>query len=195
MGGHLRRGDPGGSVRHHSAVGAGRHHHIGIRKSWPAAAVQRYHQPDYRQGAGIGLTEGVTMAKPTAPLGTPNNVTQTIGPGQLWVADFGDGSLEASITSASAALPSGMRSIGYTDAGTEMAYTYSTDNITVAEEVEPLGTPVTAVAGAVSFTMAEATADNLLLVLNNGSKFVGGYVAPAIPGSEKTTTIVQECPS
>jgi uncharacterized Fe-S cluster protein YjdI len=135
------------------------------------------------------------MATPTAPLGTPSNVTQTIGPGQLWMADYGTGAFEAGITSASAALPSGARNIGYTDDGTEMAYTYSTDNVVVAEEVEPLATPVTAVAGSVSFTFAEATAANLLAVLNNGSVFVGGYVAPAIPGQEKTVTIVQECPS
>lgn len=136
------------------------------------------------------------MAVPTAPLGTPNNVTQTIGPGQIWMADFGaSGTYEAAITSASGELPSGGRNVGYTDDGTEFAYTYSTDNVTVAEEIDPLATPITGSSSSVSFTFAEATASNLLSVLNNGSTFVGGSVGPALPGQEKFVTLVQECPS
>lgn len=134
------------------------------------------------------------MAVPQTPLGSPANVVQTIGPGQIWMADFTSGA-ESAITTASVALPSGCRNVGYTDDGTEFSYALSTDNITVAEEIEPVGVVPTAVAASVSFTFAEATASNLQAALNNGSVWVGGQVGPSVPGQEKYVTIVQECPS
>lgn len=138
------------------------------------------------------------MAAPTTPLGTPSNVLTTIGPGQLWVADFGTGAAEAAIVNASGALPTGatgFRMVGYTDDGTEFAYALSTDNIVVAEEIEAVGVVPTAVDMQVSFTLAEASASNMQLCLNNGSTFVGGTVNTPVAGQEKLVTWVQECPS
>lgn len=138
------------------------------------------------------------MANPTAPFGIPANVLTTIGPGQIWVADFGTGAAETGVTSASAALPtgaSGFRVVGYTDDGTEYAYALSTDNIVVAEEIEAVGVVPTGVDQQVSFTLAEATASNLQMALNNGSQWVAGTVNTPVAGQEKLVTIVQECPS
>src|SRR5882762_679821 len=140
------------------------------------------------------------MAVPSTPLGTPANVLTTIGPGQLWVADFGTGAAEAAIINSSGALPTGatgFRMIGYTDDGTEFSYALSVDNIVVAEEIEAVGVVPTAVDMQVVFTLAEATGQNLQFALNNGNATVGAgaQIVTPVAGQEKLVTIVQESPS
>jgi hypothetical protein len=61
------------------------------------------------------------------------------------------------------------REVGYTEAGATINTSVETEDLEVAEELEPIGTSTTRRSGAVSFEMAQATADNLALALNLGA--------------------------
>lgn len=93
--------------------------------------------------------------------GTSSNVP--IGPGRLYVAPL----QTAEPTTASAALPSAWRVIGYTDGGTTMTGTLTNSPVTVAEEIDPIAYVMTERATAVAFAMAEGTRRNLALAFSD----------------------------
>lgn len=113
-------------------------------------------------------------------MGTPSNVE--IGPGVLYVAPIGT----TEPTSATAALPSAFREVGYTEDGTTITYDLTNEAVNVAEEFDPIAYRTTARAGTVAFQMAEATRQNLALVLNLGANLTndGTLLEPPAPGSE-----------
>lgn len=139
------------------------------------------------------------MVAPTAPFGTPSNVTTAIGPGKLWLLDYGDGSPEKALTGRDTPMSGvdGAYMVGYTDAGSEYQYAITSEGIPVAEEVEDIGTQVTGVSQQVAFTMAEPTARNLQAALNGGVERTAltDPVGPPIPGQEKRLTIVLDANS
>lgn len=134
------------------------------------------------------------MAVPTAPFGTPSNVLTSIGPGQLWLLDYGDGTAELALTGRDTPMSGvdGAYMVGYTDAGSEYQYAISSEGVPVAEEVEDIGTYVTSVTQQVTFTMAEPTARNLQAAINGGLQRTSDTdpIGFAVPGQEKRVTIV-----
>lgn len=104
--------------------------------------------------------------------GTPGNVK--LGAGRLYYAPLGT----AEPVSASAILPSAWQSVGYTEAGTEFASTITSEDVEVAEELDPIDNVMTKRSTVVNVEMAESTKKNLLLAhgggagnLNDGTAF------------------------
>lgn len=95
----------------------------------------------------------------------PRNANQVIaGVGLLYVAPIGT----AEPTSATASLGSPWREVGYTEAGATISTEITTENIEVAEELEPVGVATSSRNATVSFGMAQTTRENLALALNLG---------------------------
>jgi hypothetical protein len=89
-----------------------------------------------------------------------------LGPGRLWVAAIGT----TEPTSASAALPSADWSpIGYTEDGNAYATDLTQEPVEVAEEYDPIFYELVRRISRVNFSMAEATARNLVLALGGGA--------------------------
>lgn len=102
-----------------------------------------------------------------------------IGAGTLYVAAIAT----ADPTNATAALPSTWRQVGYTEEGNSFKYGIETEDIEVAEELDPVRIDTTKRAGSVSFSMAEMTRANLVLALNGGAAATNdtsGVEPPAI---------------
>lgn len=99
------------------------------------------------------------------PNGTADNVKTPLGPGLLYVNALG--TTETGLT-ASAAIPSAWQAIGYTDEGTEVTVENSTEDIEVAEELDPLDSPIVGRTVTVAFAMAESTIGRLNLALGGG---------------------------
>lgn len=120
--------------------------------------------------------------------GTPNNVQ--LGPGRLYVAPLGT----AEPTTASAALPSAWRAIGYTEEGSNFTAEITNEGIAVAEEVDMIRYVMTARANSVVFAMAEMTRQNLGLAMNDATAAhaANGPTAyePLDPGSEAAAMLV-----
>lgn len=91
--------------------------------------------------------------------GNPNRVK--LGPGRLYYAPLGT----AEPTTPTAALPSAWQPVGYTEDGTEVATNITSEDITVAEEFDPIDNVMTARSTVVNVTMAEARKANLLVAL------------------------------
>lgn len=105
-----------------------------------------------------------------------------IGAGTLYVAPIGT----ADPTSASAALPSAWREIGWTEEGSTFEYEISNEGIEVAEEFDVVKYATTSRAASVSFQMAQASRQNLALALNAGANAAndGTSFEPPAVGSE-----------
>lgn len=99
------------------------------------------------------------------PNGTASNVKVPLGPGLLYVSALG--TTETGL-SASAAIPSAWQAIGYTDEGNEITTDLTTEDILVAEELDPLDSPITQRVTQVAFAMAEATIGRLNLAMGGG---------------------------
>lgn len=103
------------------------------------------------------------------------------GPGLIYVAPVGT----TEPTTASAALPSAWRPVGYTEEGVTISYAINNEPIEVAEEFDPIRYETTSREGSVSWSMAEVKRDNLALVLNKGANDgLSGSLEPPAPGSE-----------
>lgn len=100
------------------------------------------------------------MAYPAT--GTGSNVTT--GPGWLYVAPLAT----ADPTSASAALPSAWQEIGFTDAGSTFTTDITSENIEVAESLDPVRRVQTTRVTTLAFAMAETTRRNFFLAVGAG---------------------------
>lgn len=103
--------------------------------------------------------------------GTPSNVT--LGPGRLYFAPLGT----AEPTSASAALPSAWKAIGYTEDGTEISTNITSTAIEVAEELDPIDFVQTMRTTQLSLQMVESTVSRLALAMGAGAAVADGAVA------------------
>jgi hypothetical protein len=93
-----------------------------------------------------------------------NGSRVVVGAGTLYVAPLG--TLEpASVTGA---WPSGWATLGYTDTGSEFQIAPKVSPVEVEEEYWPIRQAITTYEGSLTFALAEATAQNLLLALNAG---------------------------
>jgi hypothetical protein len=106
--------------------------------------------------------------------GDPDAVV--LGPGLLYVGDASAADPADATTPPSA---TAFRPVGYTEEGSSFAYETTSEDITVAEENDPIRTVPTGTSSTLSFSMAEMTWQNLLLALNAGSS--AGTVPPTMP--------------
>lgn len=88
-----------------------------------------------------------------------------VGPGTLYIAALGT----AEPTSISGNWPTGWNPLGYTDQGSQFDFAPATDTVTVEEEYFPTRYVTTGYTATLTFSLAEATADNLLIALNAGT--------------------------
>lgn len=95
--------------------------------------------------------------------GTVTNVQ--IGPGRLYVAPLGT----TEPTSASAALPSAWRAVGYTEEGSAFSTELTNEPVEVAEEVDPILYVLSRRTNTLALAMAETTRRNLALALGGGA--------------------------
>lgn len=116
------------------------------------------------------------------PTTTQSTDEVLLGPGTLYVAPIGT----AEPTSASAALPSAWREVGYTDEGSAIDIAYTNEAIPVAEEFYPAKYVTTDVEMSLGFAMKQASRRNLALALNVGADEAndGTSFEPPAPGSE-----------
>jgi len=124
--------------------------------------------------------------------GTPNNVTA--GPGWLFVAPYLD-TLPAFPTDVTTPLGTTYVPVGYTEEGNTFSYAVTREDLLVAEEVSPVKSYTTKVDTKVTFSMAEATAANLILALNGGVVATPTEVEPPALGAEQYVTLVLDTDS
>jgi hypothetical protein len=87
-----------------------------------------------------------------------------VGPGTLYAAALGS----AEPADATTAWPSAWVKLGYTDNGSTFTLTPSVSPVTVEEEFWPVRQDITSYDANISFALAETTARNWALALNNG---------------------------
>lgn len=113
--------------------------------------------------------------------GTASNVE--LGPGLLFVAPLGT----TEPTSATAALPSAWRGVGYTEEGSTLNINLTQSEVEVAEEIDPLFYVLTKRASSLTVSMAEVSGKNLALSLGGGADATLGLdqsVPVPAPGAE-----------
>lgn len=109
------------------------------------------------------------------------------GPGLIYVAPIGT----TEPTTATAALPSAWRPVGYTEEGATISSGKTTEPIEVAEEFYPVRYDTTAEEGSVAFSMAEVSRQNLALALNAGADAAtSGILESPAPGAEVRVMVV-----
>lgn len=118
--------------------------------------------------------------------GTATNVQ--LGPGRLYVAPLGT----AEPTSASAAMPSAWRAVGYTEDGSAFSTTLTNEPVEVAEEVDPIRYVLSRRSNTLALAMAETTRANLALALGTGANEANSAAAfePPDPGDEVAVMVV-----
>lgn len=97
--------------------------------------------------------------------GTPGNVK--LGPGRLYYAPLGT----AEPTNCSTALPSAWLSVGYTENGTEIATAITSEDIMVAEELEPIDNVTTDRKVTLTVEMAETRKRLMMLATGGGASY------------------------
>lgn len=116
------------------------------------------------------------------PRGTPSNIT--LGPGMLYIAPLGSTEPVDLATAWDAA----WTLLGYTDEGSEFSYKLDTDDVTVAEELDPIKTATNSREAKVSFALAEVTATNLKRAMNGGTITAGTGIVTFEPPDLGTET-------
>lgn len=107
-----------------------------------------------------------------------NRKNITIGPGRWYRAPLGT----AEPTSASAALPSAFWTpVGYTEDGSEVTTDITTEDIEVAEELDPIDTLATRRTTTVTINCAESTVANMATALGGDVSRTNDAVAYEFP--------------
>lgn len=97
-------------------------------------------------------------------MGSPAAVK--LGPGHLWVAPIGT----TEPSNVSGTLPSAnWVDLGYTEAGSEIGFAMTFEDVNVAEELDPILTTATARVTSIKFALAQLTARNLSVAFNGGT--------------------------
>jgi hypothetical protein len=92
-----------------------------------------------------------------------------IGPGRLFSAPLGT----AEPTDLATAWAAAWIDIGYTESGHTFNFSFTAEDITVAEELDPIRVVPTGRAGSVDLSMAQITLNNLKRAFNGGTITVG----------------------
>jgi hypothetical protein len=112
------------------------------------------------------------------PRGVPGALS--LGPGQLYIAALGT-TEPTDLTTAWAAVSANWVMLGYTDAASEFRYQPATEDVDVAEELDPISTQTTGRTSTISFSLAQNTATNLKRAMNGGTITAGGGIVTFEP--------------
>lgn len=96
-------------------------------------------------------------------MGSPSAVK--LGPGLLYVAPIGT----TEPSTVSGALPSAWIALGYTEQGSEITFDMTFEDVSVAEELDPVKVVATGRMTSVKFELAQLTARNLSVAFNGGT--------------------------
>ncbi|MEV0584108.1 hypothetical protein [Nonomuraea sp. NPDC050310] len=102
--------------------------------------------------------------------GNPDAVA--LGPGILYVAVLGT-TEPTDLTTPWASVSANWIPLGYTDEGSTFTYSVESENVEVAEELDPIAIALTSREGMIAFALAEITASNLKRALNGGTITAG----------------------
>lgn len=91
-----------------------------------------------------------------------------LGPGSLYIAVLGTPE-PADLSTPWASVSAAWIPLGYTDEGSTFNYSVDSENVEVAEELDPVAVALTSRELSLSFSLAEITATNLKRALNGGS--------------------------
>lgn len=103
-----------------------------------------------------------------AARGNPKAIS--LGPGYLYITPLGS----TEPTDLTAVWDTAWVPLGYTDDGSEFSYEPATDDVEVAEELDPIDVVTTGRTTSVTFNLAELTAENLKRAMNGGTLTSGG---------------------
>jgi hypothetical protein len=123
------------------------------------------------------------------PRGVPGALA--LGPGQLFIAPLGT-TEPSDLTTAWSAVAAAWAMLGYTSEASEFKYTPSTEDVEVAEELDPISTQTTGRVSTISFALAQMTATNLKRAMNGGTITTGAGIVTFEPpdlGTEVRTMI------
>ncbi len=121
--------------------------------------------------------------------GTPTALS--LGPGYLYIAPLGT-TEPSDLATAWASVSANWVALGYTAEGSEFSYALATDNVEVAEELDPISVQTTGRTATLSFSLSEVTATNLKRALNGGTITTGSGIVTFEPpdlGSEVRTML------
>lgn len=112
------------------------------------------------------------------PRGVPGALA--LGPGQLFIASTGTPE-PTDLTTAWAAVSANWVMLGYTNEASEFRYQPATDDVEVAEELDPISTQTTGRTSMLSFALAQMTATNLKRAMNGGTITTGAGIVTFEP--------------
>jgi hypothetical protein len=118
------------------------------------------------------------------PRGTAANLA--LGPGYLYIAPIGT-TEPTDLATAWASVSAAWAALGYTEDGSQFNYQLNTDQVTVAETLDPIQNTPTGRTMSVEFILAEITATNLKRAFNGGTITSGTgcvYFEPPDLGTE-----------
>ncbi|MFI7125996.1 hypothetical protein ACIBQ1_09900 [Nonomuraea sp. NPDC050153] len=98
--------------------------------------------------------------------GNPANLA--LGPGSLYIAVLGTPE-PADLSTPWATVSANWLQLGYTDEGSTFNYSVDSENVEVAEELDPVAVALTSRELSLAFALAEITAKNLQRALNGGT--------------------------
>ncbi|MFI7449539.1 hypothetical protein ACIBQX_18730 [Nonomuraea sp. NPDC049714] len=98
--------------------------------------------------------------------GNPANLA--LGPGKLYIAVLGT-TEPTDLTTPWETVSAAWIPLGYTDEGSTFNYSVDSENVEVAEELDPVAVALTSRELGLSFALAEITASNLKRALNGGT--------------------------
>lgn len=123
------------------------------------------------------------------PRGTPGALA--LGPGQLYIGALGT-TEPTDLTTAWSAVSANWVMLGYTDAASEFHYQPATEDVLVAEELDPISSQTTGRTSTLTFVLAQLTASNLKRAMNGGTITTGSGIVTFEPpdlGTEVRTMI------
>jgi hypothetical protein len=112
------------------------------------------------------------------PRGVPGALA--LGPGQLFIAALGT-TEPTDLTTAWSAVSANWVMLGYTDDASEFHYEPATDDVEVAEELDPISTQTTGRTATIAFALAQLTATNLKRAMNGGTITTGAGIVTFEP--------------
>jgi hypothetical protein len=110
--------------------------------------------------------------------GNPANLA--LGPGSLYIAVLGTAE-PADLTTPWATVSASWIQLGYTDEGSTFNYSVDSENVEVAEELDPIAVALTSRELSLSFSLAEITAANIKRALNGGTIVSGAGIVTFEP--------------
>lgn len=119
----------------------------------------------------------------------PNAGLIEIGPGLLYVAPIGT----TEPTAVTGAMPAGWIQLGYTEAGSQLDYVVTAQEILVEELLDPIQFRIVKRVATVKFDLAEVSALHLQMAFNGGVAAivpVAGIASPTIPTIGQETRVM-----